>query len=269
MAKYRKIDPRIWNDAKFRDLSDDGKLLFFFLLTHPAMTSLGAMRHTAPGMAAELGWTTEGFAKPFAEALSKGLVKYDEKAAFVWLPNFIKYNQPDNPNVVKAWDSAVDMLPECDMLNELLQHVREFLKQLPEGFRKPFRKGLANQEQEQEQEQEEEVSEKLSVSHDSQSSLPCADGSEFVYDEIFIATARKAYPLVDIPKEFAKARAWLESNPGRKKTRRGMKKFFNGWLSRSQDDAEKKRPAGPVETTGRQLTAEDMKPAKWLREAKI
>ena len=271
MAKYRKVDPRIWNDAKFRDLSDNGKLVFFFLLTHPNMTSLGAMRHTIPGLAAELGWDVEVFGKAFAEPFRKGLVKHDEKAAFVWLPNFIKYNPPENPNVVKSWDAALDLLPECDMLSELLSHVKEFLKELPEGFRKPFRKGLANQEQEQEQDLKEELSEKPKpVSHDSQFSLPCEDGSEFAYDDIFIAAARKAYPFTDITKEIAKARAWLEGNPTRKKTRRGMKKFLNGWLARTQSDAEKnKATSGPVETTGRQLTAEDMKPAKWLREAKI
>ena len=269
MAKYRKVDPRIWNDAKFRDLSDNGKLVFFFLLTHPNMTSLGAMRHTIPGLAAELGWDVEVFGKAFGEPFQKGLVKHDEKAAFVWLPNFIKYNPPENPNVVKSWGAALDLLPECDMLNELLQHVKEFLKELPEGFRKPFRKGLANQEQEQEQDLKEELPEKLSVSHGSPFSLPCEDGSEFTYDDIFIAAARKAYPLTSIEKEVTKARAWLEGNPTKKKTRRGMKKFLNGWLARSQGDAEKsKAAAGPVETTGRELTAEDMRPAKWLREAK-
>lgn len=46
MARYRKIDSRIWNDAKFRELSDNGKLVFLMLLTHPSMTSLGAMRAT-------------------------------------------------------------------------------------------------------------------------------------------------------------------------------------------------------------------------------
>ena len=116
----------------------------------------------------------------------------------------------------------------------------------------------------------EELSEKHSVSHDSPFSLPCEDGSEFTYDDIFIAAARKAYPLTSVEKEIAKARAWLEGNPTRKKTRRGMKKFFNGWLARSQGDAEKNQAKiCVVETTGRQLTAEDMKPAKWLREAKI
>lgn len=267
MAKYRKIDPRIWNDAKFRSLTDSGKLVLFFLLTHPNMTSLGAMRHSIPGMAAELGWEMKGFQEPFGEVLSKGFVKHDERASFVWLPNFIKYNQPDNPNVVKAWDSAVDLLPECDMLNQLLQHVKEFLERLPEGFRKPFRNGLANQEQEQEQEQKEELSEKPKPVSSDSPSLPCKDGTEFVYNEVFIAAARKAYPLVSFERELPKARAWLEANE--KKTRRGMTRFLNSWLARAQGDAEKNRPVALVENTGRQLTAEDMKPAKWLREAQL
>ncbi len=44
MGRYRKVETRIWNDATFRSLSDDGKLLFLFVLTHPSQTSLGAMR---------------------------------------------------------------------------------------------------------------------------------------------------------------------------------------------------------------------------------
>lgn len=47
--KYRKISPCIWNDAKVRELSDKGKLALLFLLTHPHMTPLGAIRANAPG----------------------------------------------------------------------------------------------------------------------------------------------------------------------------------------------------------------------------
>lgn len=46
MSYFRKIDVRIWNDAKFRALSHHGKLTFIMLLTHPNMTALGAMRTT-------------------------------------------------------------------------------------------------------------------------------------------------------------------------------------------------------------------------------
>ncbi len=33
-------------------------------------------------------------------------------------------------------------------------------------------------------------------------------------------------------------RAWLDSNPTRRKTRRGIERFINNWLSRSQDSAK-------------------------------
>ena len=134
MAKYRKIDPRIWNDAKFMALSDNGKLAFLFLLTHPHMTALGAMRATIPGLAAELGWLEESFREAFQEALSKGIVKHDPKASFLWLPNFIRYNPPESPNVVKAWVSALDLLPECEMRILCLRRVKELTDGMSEGF---------------------------------------------------------------------------------------------------------------------------------------
>ncbi|WP_057921132.1 hypothetical protein [Lysobacter capsici] len=156
MSRYRKIDPRIWNDKKFRDLSDSGKLLFFMLLTHPSMTALGAMRATLPGLAAEMGWTAEAF----REASSKGMAEHDERACLVTLPNFLKYNPPESPNVVKAWAGSIDLLPECQLKTLVLQRAQGFAEGMTEGFRKAFRevfpKGMPNQEQEQEQKQEQE-----------------------------------------------------------------------------------------------------------------
>lgn len=158
MAKYRKIDPRIWNDAKFGALSDSGKLAFLFLLTHPHMTSLGAMRASLPGLAAELGWESKAFEEAFQEVCVKGMAKHDKKASMVWLPKFIRYNHPESPNVLKAWAAALDLLPECRMKNEVIHSVKELAKGLSKGFSKglpeEFAKAMPNQEQEQEQEQE-------------------------------------------------------------------------------------------------------------------
>ena len=162
MSRYRKIDPRIWNDEKFRTLSDRGKLVFLFLLTHPSMTSLGAMRATIPGLAAELGWQEKAFREAFREGLSKGLFKVHEKASCVLVPNFLKYNRPESPNVVKAWVVALDLIPECKLKVELIQQVKAFAEALPEAFAealpeaftKDLPKSMPNQEQEQELEQE-------------------------------------------------------------------------------------------------------------------
>lgn len=46
---------------------------------------------------------------------------------------------------------------------------------------------------------------------------------------------KEAYPAVDVEQELKRMIAWLDSNPTRRKTRRGITKFINNWLSREQD----------------------------------
>lgn len=159
MSRYRKVDPRIWNDEKFRDLSNNGKLVFFMLLTHPHMTAIGAMRATVPGMAAEMGWGEKAFREAFGEVLSKGMARHDEKACFLSLKHFLKYNEPESPNVVKAWVSALDLLPECHLKDQAIQEAKAFAEAKGEAFGKAFPEALPEgspkampyQEQEQEQ----------------------------------------------------------------------------------------------------------------------
>ncbi len=164
MSKYRKIDPRIWNDEHFRPLSDSAKLLFLFLLTHPHLTALGAMRATPAGLADELRWSEKRICAALEEISTKPFIKLDANASYLALINFLMYNKPENPNVLKSWESALDYIPECDLKRELMLEVKAFAeglgeafaKALPEPFlnAKAFRHPLPNHEQEQEQEQE-------------------------------------------------------------------------------------------------------------------
>ena len=157
MSKFRKIESKIWNDQKFNTLSDKGKLLFFFLLTHPHLTGVGAMRTSVKGLGCELGWDEKAFHRAFREVSGTGMVKVDERACFLWLPNFLKYNKPESPNVVKSWQGMLDYLPECSLKTQLIQQLKDLAEGLSQGFREAFPKTLLNQEQEQEQEQEEEI----------------------------------------------------------------------------------------------------------------
>ncbi len=143
MARFRKIDPRIWNDAKFGAFSDNGKLAFLMLLTHPNMTSLGAMRATLGGLAEELGWTAEAFREAFREAQSKGMVEHDPKACLIAVPNFIKYNAPESPNVVKAWIGALDLLPECALKARVVARAKAFAEGMGKGFLEAFAESFA------------------------------------------------------------------------------------------------------------------------------
>lgn len=49
------------------------------------------------------------------------------------------------------------------------------------------------------------------------------------------------YPAVDIDQEFRKMIGWIDSNQLNRKTRRGINKFINGWISRAQDSARPTR----------------------------
>ena len=127
--KYRKISPCIWNDAKVRELSDKGKLALLFLLTHPHMTPLGAIRANAPGLACELGWSEKVFRKAFGEVLALGIAKEDAKAPLVWFPNFLRHNMPESPNVVRSWVGAFRDLPESPLKpSKRLKTLRGFLE---------------------------------------------------------------------------------------------------------------------------------------------
>ncbi|TGR84258.1 hypothetical protein EN866_33480 [Mesorhizobium sp. M2D.F.Ca.ET.223.01.1.1] len=156
MSRYRKVDTRIWNDAKFAALDDKGKLAFFMLLTHPGMTALGAMRATPSGLAEELGWPVEAFREAFADILSKGMAEHDERVHLIALPNFIRYNPPESPNVIKAWHGALDLLPECGLKWQVIQRAKDYAEGKSEAFAKAipeaFAKAMPYQEQEQEQE---------------------------------------------------------------------------------------------------------------------
>jgi hypothetical protein len=135
VARYRKIDPRIWNDRKFRSLSDDGRLAFLFLLTHPGLTALGAMRATWPGLAAEIGWPLNRWTEATMPAAAAGMVEINADAAYVGLPNFLRYNEPEGPNsVAKAWPAALDLIPECPERQRLVRRCLAYLERTTPEF---------------------------------------------------------------------------------------------------------------------------------------
>lgn len=132
MSRYRKIEVRTWSDEKFRSLSaiaPSGQALWFFMLTGPHTGPIpGLFRAGRAAMAEELDWDVEAFDKAFGEVFQQGMAKADFKAKLVWLPNAIKHNKPESPNVVRGWRVELDLLPECDLKREAMTAIREGLE---------------------------------------------------------------------------------------------------------------------------------------------
>lgn len=65
--------------------------------------------------------------------------------------------------------------------------------------------------------------------------LPLNDGAEFTVTESQIAEFEMLYPAVNVRQALRNQRGWLLSDPRRRKTARGIRKFITGWLAKDQD----------------------------------
>lgn len=192
MARYKKIDVRIWNDAKFNALSSDARLIFLFMLTSPQTTMVGAVpvdKHTVSRI---LKFDEIRYGIGYKQLSEYGMLEYDEAGIF-WIKNFLKYNPPENPKVVISWSSLLDLFPECQLLIKIAKSVLKacetrgeaYVKALHPEFKKLAKYDMSNgmpygiaypmpyQEQEQEQEQDiythtEAKEEKTTLATDSQ-----------------------------------------------------------------------------------------------------
>ena len=173
MARYRKIDVRMWNDRKFRELSDNGKLAFILLLTHPDTTQIGTIRTRVSNLADELGWQRDAMSHAIQEVTLNGMIDADEKAGLIVINNFLKYNAPSSPNAFKSWCELIDLMPECDLLDKHVARLKTFVDGLSVGMRNAIPNDLIDaikdamsrtngqpcyiQEKEQDQEQDKEI----------------------------------------------------------------------------------------------------------------
>lgn len=77
--------------------------------------------------------------------------------------------------------------------------------------------------------------------------LPLNDGSDFEVTRDLVAELTPLYPNVEVVQALRAMKGWLIGNPKRRKTRRGIKAFITGWLSREQD---KPRAVGAAQPQG-------------------
>lgn len=73
---------------------------------------------------------------------------------------------------------------------------------------------------------------------------------------------RDTYPAVDIEGELRRMIAWLNSNPTKRKTSRGVRRFINSWLARTQDNGGSRTQKGEKATSGNNAYDTD---AEWNR----
>lgn len=140
MAQYRKIDIRIWNDKKFRQLDNTAKLVFLLLLTHPNMSMLGTLRGSKESLAYEIDVTPDVMSHAMTDVISHGMAYVDDMG-LIFIPNFLKYNAPTSPQSLVNWDAIIENLPECDLKSFVCQRIFKYAsEELSEKMRSKLSK---------------------------------------------------------------------------------------------------------------------------------
>lgn len=168
-AKYRKIDPRIWKDEKFRSLSESEKLVAIYCVT--AQSNRIGIFCFSPALACEdLEMLPPTFAKRFGNVCHTLFWGWHSASRVLFLPTWWKYNRPDNANVMAGCLNDLDDIPASPLIDLFFDNV----SYLPDTFadviqrrrveRYPIRSGnVPPQEQEQKQEQDEDIAAKPPV----------------------------------------------------------------------------------------------------------
>ena len=71
--------------------------------------------------------------------------------------------------------------------------------------------------------------------------IPLVDKTFYDVPKEKLALWSRAYPAVNIEQELHKIVAWCDANPTKQKTRRGVVRFINGWLERTQNSGKYNR----------------------------
>lgn len=124
MRDYGIIHARFWSSKDIRSLSEDGRMLAAYLLTCVHSTLAGVF-YIPDGYAAEdLQWTHERVSKGFGELSGNGFATRCEGSKWVWIPKYLDWNPPQNPNQLKAiWRVASKVPTDCSWSLEFKRYL--------------------------------------------------------------------------------------------------------------------------------------------------
>lgn len=245
--RYRKIDPRTWDDEGFQKLPAVAKLVALYCVTGQSnrcgifVYSHGrALEHTSVNQ--------ESYAIAFAKVLDTLKWSYHEASRVLYIPTWWRYNPPENPKHLSGCLSDIHDLPATPLLREFYRNTKDLPawaeKMMKDSYRIAIRIARPYQEQEQEQNKVSPSSSTKKV----RTEPPQAATSEPPAFPVFPVRGREkawtladplarrlseTFPGLDVILEARKAHLWATTHPNERKTANGMPAFLGRWMDRA------------------------------------
>lgn len=86
--------------------------------------------------------------------------------------------------------------------------------------------------------------------------LTLNDKSEYSVTQADVDGWQELYPAVDVMQQLRAMRGWIDANPQNRRTRAGIRRFVNGWLSKEQNRGGSAKTSPPARSRGYQTAAE-------------
>jgi hypothetical protein len=138
--EFGRLKTVMWQRPKFHALSDDGKMLWLYLISCPHGNALGAFVASRGYMGDDLRWQPERLIQTVSELLAKGFIDRDDTFDLIIIRGWWEHNTIENPKVAIGAMKTFETLPQCE---KLWAHFRDF-SALPEPLRKLFAERYPN-----------------------------------------------------------------------------------------------------------------------------
>lgn len=240
MRDYGKVHTSVWSSPTIRALSDDGKMLAFYLMTSPHSTIAGVFRLPDGYVCEDIKWAPERVSVAFAELLQQGFANRCETTKWVWVNKHLEWNPPENPNQRKsAAKVALGVPADCCWKQDFMLVCGQSLGIEATKTANPsatVAEPLANQEPEQEPEQEK-------PSALSAAKLPPCQAQKIIdlYHEVLPELPRVRLQTKDRTRALAKAWTWVltstkEDGARRAETSEQALAWFREYFTRARDN---------------------------------
>ena len=263
MAIKRIVDTSFWTDNKVMDMfSPEDKLFMLYLMTNPHTTQLGIYQINLKYIGLELGYSQDTIRVLIDRFETKyKIIKYSYKTQEIAIKNYLKYSiikggKPVEDCLIKE----IKQVKDKSLLRYIYRNIYNY-ENLNETVKKLLHLLNDNEnDKDNEYDNDNENDNENDVSYNDTYNDTLHDtlhdtlskNNEINMENVFITIVtntkeeypitydlveqyRELYPNVDIEQQLRTMKAWSISNPSKRKTKRGMLKFVNGWLAREQD----------------------------------
>lgn len=205
MRAYGKVETAIWQNPKFRGLSERGRQLALYMFSCPHGNSVGCFVLPVGYICADMQWPDELVSEHVAELVSKRFIDRDERTCLTRVRGWWGHNSIENVNVAKSALKAMRMLPRCVVFYAALQALNQidnkFINSLENEFADVFANEFANPEPEP----------NLTEPEPKQSGAPVPAGPADGSGELpLITPSTQSARVVQLPVKTKKARGYQE-----------------------------------------------------------